>query len=283
MKRFCCKAFGSASFVIDSKGFHVKHDAMKRVTAIANQKGGVGKTTTSINLAASLAVLDKRVLLIDVDAQGNATTGLGIDKKSVRQGSYDILINNAPLIEAMIPTTCEGLMLVPASMDLAGAEVELVGVEQRERVLERALSEYAGEPFDYVFIDCPPALNLITLNALTAADCVLIPLQSEFYALEGLTQLMDTIRRVRASLNPNLNMEGILLTMVDRRNNLSVQVEDEVRNYFGAQVYEASIPRNVRLSEAPSFGVPVMYHDIRSLGAQAYLQLAQEMIRKGEG
>lgn len=259
----------------------MKHDAMKRVTAIANQKGGVGKTTTSINLAASLAVLDKRVLLIDVDAQGNATTGLGIDKKTVSQGSYDILINHALLSEAMMATSCEGLMLVPASMDLAGAEVELVGIEQRERVLEHALSEYTGEPFDYVFIDCPPALNLITLNALTAADRVLIPLQSEFYAMEGLTQLMDTIRRVRASLNPNLNMEGILLTMVDKRNNLSVQVEDEVRNYFGAQVYEASIPRNVRLSEAPSFGLPAMYHDVRSSGAQAYLQLAQEMIRRG--
>lgn len=254
---------------------------MKRVTAIANQKGGVGKTTTSINLAASLAVLDKNVLLIDVDAQGNATTGLGIDKRSVSQGSYDILINHVSLSEAMMPTSCEGVMLVPASMDLAGAEVELVDVSQRERVLERALSEYAGEPFDYVFIDCPPALNLITLNALTAADRVLIPLQSEFYAMEGLTQLMDTIRRVRSSLNPNLNMEGILLTMVDRRNNLSVQVEDEVRNYFGAQVYEASIPRNVRLSEAPSFGVPAMYYDIRSSGAQAYLKLAQEMIRRG--
>ena len=259
----------------------MKHDAMRRVTAVANQKGGVGKTTTSINLAASLAVLDKRVLLIDLDAQGNATTGLGIDKKAVGLGSYDILINNVPLHEAMMPTSCEGLVIVPASMDLAGAEVELVAIEKRERVLERTLSEYAGTPLDYVFIDCPPALNLITLNALTAADRVLIPLQSEFYAMEGLTQLMDTIRRVRASLNPNLNMEGILLTMVDRRNNLSVQVEEEVRNYFGAQVYEASIPRNVRLSEAPSFGVPAMYHDVRSLGAQAYLQLAQEMIRRG--
>ncbi|PIS19768.1 MAG: chromosome partitioning protein ParA [Zetaproteobacteria bacterium CG12_big_fil_rev_8_21_14_0_65_55_1124] len=259
----------------------MKHDAMKRVTAVANQKGGVGKTTTSINLAASLAALDKHVLLIDVDPQGNATTGLGIDKREVNQGSYEILINSTPLEEAILPTSCEGLMLVPASMDLAGAEVELVGVAGRERVLDRALSNYTGKPFDYVFIDCPPALNLITLNAFTAADRVLVTLQAEFYAMEGLTQLMDTIRRVRGNLNPHLNMDGILLTMVDRRNNLSVQVEEEVRNYFGSQVYEASIPRNVRLSEAPSFGVPVMYHDLRSSGAQAYLQVAQEMMRRG--
>ena len=259
----------------------MKHDAMKRVTAVANQKGGVGKTTTSINLAASLAALDKHVLLIDVDPQGNATTGLGIDKREVNQGSYEVLINSTPLEEAMMPTACEGLMLVPASMDLAGAEVELVDVVGREGVLDRALSSYGGKTFDYVFIDCPPALNLITLNAFTAADRVLVTLQAEFYAMEGLTQLMDTIRRVRGSLNPHLSMDGILLTMVDRRNNLSVQVEEEVRNYFGSQVYEACIPRNVRLSEAPSFGVPVMYHDVRSAGAQAYLLAAQEMIRRG--
>jgi len=254
---------------------------MKRVTAIANQKGGVGKTTTSINLAASLAALDKHVLLIDADPQGNATTGLGIDKSTVEQGSYEILINRTPLEDVILPTSCEGLKLVPASMDLAGAEIELVEVDARERVLEHALAAYTGEPFDYVFIDCPPALNLLTLNAFTAADRVMITLQAEFYAMEGLTQLMDTIRRVRANLNPDLSMEGILLTMVDRRNNLSVQVEEEVRSYFGSQVYETCIPRNVRLSEAPSFGIPVMYHDIRSSGAHAYLLVAQEMIRRG--
>jgi len=254
---------------------------MKRVVCIANQKGGVGKTTTSINLAASLATLDKRVLLLDIDPQGNATTGLGIDKSQVEQGSYDLFINQTSLQCAIMPTACEGLFIVPASMDLAGAEVELVGVEGRERVLEKVFSAYAGEPFDYVFIDCPPALNLITLNALAASDRVMITLQAEFYAMEGLTQLMDTIRRVRSSLNPDLNMDGILLTMVDRRNRLSVQVEEEVRSYFGSQVYEHCIPRNVRLSEAPSFGVPAMYHDIRSTGAQAYLQVAQEMIRRG--
>ncbi len=254
---------------------------MRRVVAIANQKGGVGKTTTSINLAASLATLDKRVLLLDIDPQGNASTGLGVDKQQVPRGSYDLLINDIPLEEAMLPTACEGLFIVPASMDLAGAEVELVGVEGRERVLDKVFTNYAGEAFDYVFLDCPPALNLITLNALTAADRVMITLQAEFYAMEGLTQLMDTIRRVRSGLNPHLNMDGILLTMVDRRNRLSVQVEEEVRKYFGGQVYEHCIPRNVRLSEAPSFGVPVMYHDIRSSGAQAYLQVAQEMMRRG--
>jgi len=254
---------------------------MKRVVAIANQKGGVGKTTTSINLAASLATLDKRVLLLDIDPQGNATTGLGVEKKQVEQGSYDLFINQTPLQDAIMPTACEGLHIVPASMDLAGAEVELVRVDGRERVLEKVFSEYSGEPFDYVFIDCPPALNLITLNALAASDRVMITLQAEFYAMEGLTQLMDTIRRVRSGLNPDLNMDGILLTMVDRRNRLSVQVEEEVRAFFGSQVYEHCIPRNVRLSEAPSFGIPAMYHDIRSTGAQAYLQVAQEMIRRG--
>jgi len=255
---------------------------MKRVIAIANQKGGVGKTTTSINLAASLAALDLRVLLIDMDPQGNATTGLGVNKGGVEQGSYDVLINQVDIGHAIIPTSCEGLYLVPASMDLAGAEVELVAQAGREKVLDSALSAYAGDPFDYIFIDCPPALNLITLNALTASDKVMITLQAEFYAMEGLTQLLDTIRRVRGALNPRLEMEGILLTMMDRRNNLSVQVEEEVRGYFGSQVYQSTVPRNVRLSEAPSYGIPVMYHDVRSTGAQAYLKVAQELIRRGQ-
>jgi len=258
----------------------VKHTRLGPVIAIANQKGGVGKTTTSINLAASLATLDKRVLLLDADPQGNASTGLGVDKQAVEAGTYGLLINGASLESAMMATVCEGLFLVPASMDLAGAEIELVATGRREHVLAQSFAGYAGEAFDYVLIDCPPALNLLTLNALTAADRVLITLQTEFYAMEGLTQLMDTIRRVRASLNPSLCMDGILLTMVDRRNNLAVQVEREVRNYFGAQVYEQVIPRNVRLSEAPSFGVPVMHHDIRSAGAQAYLQVAQEFMHR---
>jgi len=258
----------------------VKHERLGPVIAIANQKGGVGKTTTSINLAASLAALDRRVLLLDLDPQGNATTGLGVDKQAVHAGTYDILINGEALETAVLATVCEGLFLVPTSMDLAGAEIELVAAEQREHVLAKSLAAYGGDPFDFTLIDCPPALNLLTLNALTAADRVLITLQTEFYAMEGLTQLMDTIRRVRAGLNPSLSMDGILLTMVDRRNNLTVQVEQEVRSYFGAQVYEQVIPRNVRLSEAPSFGVPVMHHDLRSAGAQAYLQVAQELLHR---
>lgn len=258
----------------------MKHQHLGPVVAVANQKGGVGKTTTSINLAASLAALDQQVLLLDLDPQGNATTGLGVDKQSVSTGTYDLLINDATLEQAMQKTAYEGLFLVPASMDLAGAEIELVDVAQREHVLSHVFSAYAGERMDFVLIDCPPALNLLTLNALTAADRVMITLQTEFYAMEGLTQLMDTIRRVRNGLNRGLSMDGILLTMVDRRNNLAVQVEQETRDYFGTQVYEQVIPRNVRLSEAPSFGLPVLYHDVRSAGAQAYLQLAQEVIRR---
>jgi len=258
----------------------VKHQCLGPVIAIANQKGGVGKTTTSINLAASLAALDQQVLLLDLDPQGNATTGLGADKQAVTMGTYDVLINHASLDQVMQKTAHEGLFLAPASMDLAGAEIELVDVEAREHVLNHAFSTYTGETMDFVLIDCPPALNLLTLNALTATDRVMITLQTEFYAMEGLTQLMDTIRRVRNGLNRNLFMDGILLTMVDRRNNLAVQVEQEVREYFGTQVYEQVIPRNIRLSEAPSFGLPVLYHDVHSAGAQAYLQLAQEVMRR---
>ncbi len=258
----------------------MKHSGLGPVMAIANQKGGVGKTTTSINLAASLAALDRNVLLIDLDPQGNTTSGLGIDKNQVQRGTYDVMMQDCDLSEALIQTDINGLSVLPASMDLAGAEVELVNETAREQRLAQAFEAYKGTRFDHVMIDCPPALNLLTINALTASDRVMITLQTEFYAMEGLTQLMDTIRRIRKALNPELDMDGILLTMVDRRNNLAVQVEQEVREYFGAQVYRQIIPRNVRLSEAPSFGVPVLYHDIRSTGAQAYLAVAQEMMQR---
>ena len=258
----------------------MKYKNIGPVFSIANQKGGVGKTTTTINLAASLAALDKRVLVLDLDPQGNTTSGLGIDKNTINVGMYEVLVQGSAVEDAMIETECEGLYLVPATIDLSGAEVELVNQEEREHALQNQLSVYQGDVFDYIIIDCPPALNMLTINALTASDRVLITLQTEFYAMEGLSQLMDTIRRVRANLNPHLEVEGILLTMVDKRNNLSIQVEKDVREYFGAQVYESVIPRNVRLSEAPSYGVPVMYHDLRSKGAQAYLQMAQELIQR---
>jgi len=258
----------------------VKHERLGPVIAVANQKGGVGKTTTSINLAASLATLDRRVLLMDLDPQGNTTTGLGIEKHQVDKGVYDVLMGDCALADAVYDTPCEGLSLVPASMDLAGAEVELVSAEEREQRLSEAFNAYDLQPYDYVFIDCPPALNLLTINALAAVDRVLITLQTEFYAMEGLTQLMDTIRLIRGRLNPELVVDGIVLTMVDHRNNLSVQVEQEVREYFGSQVYEHAIPRNVKLSEAPSFGLPVMHYDVRCKGAQAYLAVANEMLER---
>jgi len=260
--------------------FHVKHQGLGPVIAVANQKGGVGKTTTSINLSASLAALDHRVLLVDLDPQGNSTSGLGVDQHGVALGSYDVLMGEATLADSMVQTDCERLWLLPASMDLAGAEVELVNEMGRELRLGQAFSAYQGEPFDYVFIDCPPALSLLTVNALTAADDVLVTLQTEFYAMEGLTQLLDSIRRVRLALNKELSIEGVLLTMVDRRNKLSTLVEQDVREYFGSQVYDEVIPRNVRLSEAPSYGVPVMYHDVRSKGAQAYLAVAREFMHR---
>jgi len=258
----------------------VKHKNFSPVVAIANQKGGVGKTTSCINLAASLAAMDQRVLVLDMDPQGNSSTGLGVAKDKVKFNIYDVLTGNASLQDTIAPTACEGLYIVPASMDLAGAEVELVSVDRREYILLSVMNTYDGQPFDCVFIDCPPALNLLTINALTAADQVLIPLQTEFYALEGLTQLLDTIHRIRQGTNPDLGMGGILLTMVDRRNNLTLQVEKEVRDYFGSQVFNEIIPRNIRLSEAPSFGLPVLQHDVRSKGAQAYLAVAREMMER---
>ena len=250
-----------------------------RVLAIANQKGGVGKTTTAINLATALAAAQKRVLVIDFDPQGNASTGLGIPRQARALTSYDVLLADRPLAEAIVPTLVPDLFLVPASVDLTGAEIELVEIERREFRLRDALAK-AKLDFDYVLIDCPPSLGLLTLNALVAAHAVLVPLQCEFYALEGLSHLIRTIERVRQHLNPALEIQGVVLTMFDKRNNLSDLVAADVRGHFGAKVYDTVIPRNVRVSEAPSHGKPVLLYDFRCPGAQAYVHLAGEVLRR---
>ncbi len=256
-----------------------------RVIALANQKGGVGKTTTAINLATALAAVGERVLVIDLDPQGNASTGLGIARSARENGAYALLLGSVPLAEAERPTGIPGLSIVPSDPDLAGAEIELAGLERREFRLRDALRppSRAGsrkERPTYVLIDCPPSLGLLTVNGLVAADAVLVPLQCEFFALEGLSQLVPTIDRVRRSLNPGLTLQGIVLTMFDRRNNLSEQVAADARGFFGSQVYETVIPRNVRVSEAPSHGKPVVLYDLRSPGAQAYVHLAAEVLRR---
>lgn len=259
---------------------------MARTIAIANQKGGVGKTTTAINLGASLAIAEKRTLIIDIDPQGNATSGLGIDKAADLPTVYDVLVEGAPVSECIQASPhVDGLWVLPSNRDLVGAEIELVSAQRREQVLQRALAARAAAGreeggFDYILVDCPPSLGLLTLNTLTAADSVLIPIQCEFYALEGLSQLLNTIRLVQRGLNPALEIEGVLLTMFDRRLNLSRQVADEAREYFGSRVFETTIPRNVRLAEAPSFGQPIAMYDVMSAGAQAYLALAEELIRR---
>jgi len=250
-----------------------------RVIAIANQKGGVGKTTTAINLATAMAASGERVLLVDLDPQGNASTGLGIDRQARRRTSYEVLLGETALTAAVMPTGIPGLEIVPASVELTGAELELVAEEGREYRLRRAL-EAAPVACDFVLIDCPPSLGLLTLNALTAAQAVLVPLQCEFYALEGLSHLIRTIERVRRHFNPALEIEGVVLTMFDKRNNLSDLVAADVRDHFGDKVYATVIPRNVRISEAPSHGLPVLLYDLRCPGAQAYVHLAGEMLRR---
>ena len=252
---------------------------MAKIIAIANQKGGVGKTTTAVNLSACLAEQGKRILLADIDPQGNTTSGLGVDKEALSASSYDVLINHLPASEVLLPTIMPHLYILPAQIALAGAEVELVGVMARERVLKRAFEEVADE-FDYIFIDCPPSLGLLTLNALTAADTLLVPIQCEYYALEGLSQLMNTVKLVRQNLNPQLDVEGVVLTMFDARTNLSSQVVAEVKKFFRNKVYDTIIPRSVRLGEAPSFGKPINLYDPRGIGAQAYARLAEEMLGK---
>ncbi len=253
-----------------------------RILAIANQKGGVGKTTTAVNLATSLAAVGKKVLLIDLDPQGNASTGLGIDRKNRSISTYDLLFGGATATNAAVKTKVPGLWVVPASVHLAGADIELVTAESREFRLRDALRNNTGD-FEYVLIDCPPSLSLITLNALIAADGVMVPLQCEFYALEGLSQLVRTIERVKATFNPRLEIQGVVLTMYDKRNNLSEQVANDVRAFFGPKVYTTIIPRNVRMSEAPSHGLPAIVYDMRCPGSQAYIQLAKEMLKRERG
>ncbi len=247
--------------------------------AIANQKGGVGKTTTAVNLATALAACGRDVLIVDLDPQGNATTGLGLLGQRREKSIYQVITEGAPLADTMMGTMVGGMTLVPSSLELVGAEVELVGGERREFRLRDAL-ESVVTAFDYVLIDCPPALGLLTLNALVAADAVLVPLQTEFYALEGLSHLLRTVERVKRAFNPPLEIQGIVLTMVDRRNNLSEMVAKDVRAHLGNKVYDTVIPRNVRVSEAPSHGKPVLLYDVRCAGAQAYIHLASEMLRR---
>lgn len=253
---------------------------MGRVVAIANQKGGVGKTTTSVNLSACLAHIGKKVLLIDTDPQGNATSGVGVNKGDVHRCIYDILIDDVDVKDVIIATKVENLDIIPATISLAGAEIELVSTISREVRMKHALQNVRDE-YDFIIIDCPPSLGLLTLNALTASDAILIPVQCEYYALEGLSQLLSTIRLVQKHLNPNLIIDGVLLTMFDARTNLGIQVIEEVKKYFQDKVYRTIIPRNVRLSEAPSHGEPIIVYDPRSRGAEVYLELAKEVVHNG--
>ncbi len=252
---------------------------MAKKIAIVNQKGGVGKSTTAINLGASLSEQDRKVLIVDVDPQGNATSGLGLEKSDLEYSIYDALINDTPLNKIIKPTGHDNFYILPANIDLAGAEIELVSLMSRESRLKKKIQESNIE-FDYIFFDCPPSLGLLTLNALTASDNIIVPIQCEYYALEGLGQLMQTVELVQSNLNPELTLLGVVLTMNDARTNLSSQVIEEVKKYFGKDVFETIIPRNVRLSEAPSFGEPIVSYDPSSRGAKAYKDLAKEVIER---
>ncbi len=252
---------------------------MAKTIAIVNQKGGVGKTTTAVNLAAALGLQKQKVLMVDIDPQGNCTSGFGIEKQNLEVSSYDILIDQEPAKNAILTTKFRNVDLLPASMDLAGAELELVDIPERQTRLKKALAD-VKENYDYILLDCPPSLGLITLNALTASDTFLVPIQCEYYALEGLSQLLNTVKTIKRLYNPSIDLEGVVLTMFDNRLNLTQQVVAEVKKYFPNKVFETAIPRNVRLSEAPSFGMPVLYYDRGSRGSMAYIALARELIKK---
>lgn len=252
---------------------------MTRIISVVNQKGGVGKTTTAVNMATALAAIGKKVLVIDLDPQGNASTGLGVEPAARVKTSYDVLIGSCTLEQAAVKTAIPRLSVAPSTIDLSGAEIELVGMEKREFQLKQQLGALNGV-WDYAIIDCPPSLGLLTINALTASDSVLIPLQCEFYALEGLSHLLKTVRLIQAKLNPNITIHGVVLTMYDRRNKLTEQIENDVRGFLGSDVYNTVIPRNVRMSEAPSHGKPALVYDLKCPGSQAYLKLAKELIQR---
>jgi chromosome partitioning protein len=258
-----------------------------RVLALANQKGGVGKTTTAINLGTALAAIEERVLIVDLDPQGNASTGLGIDRKARARSTYDVLMGEAKLADIVLDTAVPRLRIAPSTMDLSGLELEVANERDRSYRLRNAIlslpAASSAEGFDYLLVDCPPSLNLLTINAMAAADSILVPLQCEFFALEGLSQLLKTVEQVKANLNPKLTIHGIVLTMYDARNNLSDQVVADVRQFMGAKVYETIIPRNVRVSEAPSYGKPVLLYDFKCSGSQAYLKLASEVVQRERG
>ena len=252
---------------------------MGRIIAIANQKGGVGKTTTSINLAASLAIKGKKVLLIDTDPQGNATSGFGIEKNEVENTIYELILEECSIQDCIIKDVLPNISIIPSNVNLAAAEIELIGVEKKEFILKSAV-DYVIDQYDYVIIDCPPSLNMLTINSMTTANSVLVPIQCEYYALEGLSQLIHTINLVKARLNPNLEMEGVVFTMNDARTNLSMQVVENVKNNLNQYIFKTLIPRNIRLAEAPSYGMPICKYDSKSAGAEAYMNLAEELIKK---
>lgn len=283
-------SYGILLFVLRKKEmFHVKHyiinirkeNTMGRIIAIANQKGGVGKTTTSINLSACLAEAGKKVLTIDIDPQGNTTSGLGIDKNSIENTIYELIIGESEIEDVIIPTEFENLSIIASNVDLAAAEIELIGINEKEYILKRAV-EKVKDQYDFVIIDCPPSLNMLTINAMTTADTVLVPIQCEYYALEGLSQLLHTVNLVKQRLNPTLEMEGVVFTMYDARTNLSLQVVENVKSNLHQTIYKTIIPRNIRLAEAPSHGLPINVYDSKSTGAESYRLLAEEVIHRGE-